>query len=124
MQIKKESHIQKQRTFHARNRKYIVQVLELDASAYNTLLFDTGVLFLEHLYPRDTTYESYYKKVAYDSRFWNWFTLEWKKWESELIDVLKLQKEAIAQEDWQEEMQQMALDGWVERSFNHNYLKG
>ncbi len=120
---KKLTYIEKKKREYVSNQAYIQKVVNLTDLDYYNMEFETGCLFLEDLFPRDTSWANYYELHAYHKGFWAWWKAEWRKWESEFVDYLKSSQVEVTKQLWQEEMQQMLLDGYVESSFHHNYRK-
>lgn len=105
------------------NQHFIHQITNLSKDDYSLAVFETGIMFLEQLYPRSTMFESHYKKYAYSQSFWKWWKVEWKKWENDLVNYLALSSLKLSQKIWLDEMQQLAHDRHTEISFTENYLK-
>ncbi len=108
---------------YALNQAYIQKVVNLNDFEYNDFLFQCGIKFLEELYPLEEGYKKYYQEHAYSKPFWKWWKVEFKQWENNLLKHLKLNQFEIDKGIYIQEMEQMYMDGFVERDFQNNYQK-
>ena len=115
--------IQSIREKYALNQVYILNTVKVDSIEYNTLVLETGWLFLKELFPSPKQYKSHFRLFADCKLFWLWWRSEWKQWEQELIDFLKINGIKADEGLWTMEMQQMAVDRMTELSFENNYIK-
>jgi len=115
--------IQVVREKYAHNRAFIQKVAKLNEIEYNTLLLETGWMFLEDKFPAGEMYNKYFRAYADQRPFWLWFRHEWKQWENDLTNFITENEVRVDEKFWKEEMQQMALDRSIEISFYNNYLK-
>jgi hypothetical protein len=123
-QVSKQTKISQIVQLYAYNQAYIQKVANLTEFEYNNFLFQCGIKFLEELYPPiDTFYKKYYQEHAYSKSFWKWWKVEFKQWENNLIEHLKLNKFEIDKGIYFQEMEQMYMDGYVEIDFQNNYQK-
>ena len=116
----KQSHISSIRKLYS-NNAIKIKGIGLSEFAYKELIFDAGINFLELLYPADGEHEKYFKIIAYNKTFWNWWYSEFKEWESDLVVVM--QDNNMSKKDCIDEIQMIAHDAEVERSFINNFLK-
>ncbi len=101
---KKQTYIKQKKREYASNQAYIQKVVNLIDEAYHETEFETGCLFLEDLFPRETSWGNYYQLHAYNKEFWLWWKTEWKKWEQEFIHYLRGSQAEVTKQLWQEEM--------------------
>ena len=121
--VKKLTYIEKKKQEYASNQAYIQKAVNLTDLEYYNTAFETACLFLEYLFPRDTTRVDYYRLHAYHKAFWIWWKAQWHKWESEFVAYVKCSPVVITKTLWLEDIQQMITDSHVESSFHHNYRK-
>lgn len=106
------------------NQQFIQKVVSLTDQQYANEVFETGIMFLEQMYPpNDKRFAEHYQKHAYSAAFWKWWRIEWKKWENDLVNFLTMSTVKLSQNVWLQEMQQMAHDNRTEISFTESYLK-
>lgn len=123
MHSKRKTHIQIVREKYLNNRQLIQTALELSTEDYQMLLFETGCMFLEDLYPSDLGYETYYETISRHKQFWIWWQAEWKKAESQLLELLNINNFPLNEIVYKTEMQQTAFDIQVHHSFQTHYIK-
>lgn len=122
-QVSKQTKISQIVQMYALNQAYIQKVVNLNDFEYNDFLFQCGIKFLEELYPLEEGYKKYYQEHAYSKPFWKWWKVEFKQWENNLLKHLKLNQFEIDKGIYIQEMEQMYMDGFVERDFQNNYQK-
>lgn len=123
-EIKNESRIQHISQQFEQNQRYILTACGYDVLMYRELMLETGQEFLQLIYPQDQQqFAKYYQMHAYSKAFWAWFEHEWKLWQNELIHYIRDNRLEINERYYKEQMQLMIHDGFVESSFNQNYLK-
>ncbi len=121
--IRKHTHTGKKKGEYASNRVYIQKAANLSDLEYCNLELETGCLFLEEQYPRETSWCDHYQVHAYNKWFWVWWKAEWRKWERDLVKHFRRKQIEVTKELWKEGMQDILLAGHMQSSFNHNYMK-
>ena len=107
----------------ASNQQYIQKVANLTEVEYNTILFDMGMLFLEERFPAKPVYEEYFLMHTRNKKFWNWFIMEYKAMEHKIISQYRNSDIPLRLESYILRMNTIIVNRFVERSFNHHYLR-
>ncbi len=122
--MKTKTRIDKRRMEFESNRQYIQHAVGLSDYNYNLLIYETGMLFLNQLYPEGT---SFYKWLSIHERspsFWKWWKAEWHKWEDEFLQQLEDNKViTFSPAFYGRRIVSMTNEKHIESSYQHNYLK-
>lgn len=113
----------KQRDKFASNRQSLETVLGWTIDQYNTIQFETGVAFLERLFPRNTEFEKYYQLYSQAPAFWKWWKIEYAIWEDCLMAFCKQNKVNLTPEIYLKSLTVPYIQDRFESSFQHQFLK-
>ncbi len=118
-----KTRIETRREVFASNQAYILQVANLTEIEHNQIVYETGIQFLRNLYPEGTSFEEAFSIHERSVLFWNWWKAEFKKWESEFLDFLEINKViAFSLNFYKRNLKEIHKSKNVDHSFYHNYL--
>lgn len=122
--MKTKTRIDQIRQEYASNRQYIQHTVNLDDTRYNTLVYEVGILFLNTLYPEGTSFEKYKSIHERSKAFWEWWKVEWHKWEDAFLQNMEENKIIqFSPAFYGRQVIAMANCKNIEASYQHNYLK-
>lgn len=119
----KKTRISQTLELFASNQHIIQKATGFTDVEYNSLLFDTAMIFLEDMYPPKTAYEEYWMNHANSKDFWHWFISEWRMKEKRLLKDYELSDIQLTKKAYLYRIKRLPFDPFFERAFNHNYLK-
>ena len=109
----KITHTSRQEMMYRHNKERVIELADITPKTYHGLVFDTGCEFVDRLKNENKN------KILGTAIYWYWWRHEWKLFESLMLNYIAPKSE----EDWRSEMEQMALDEDVNRSFFLNIYK-
>lgn len=121
--MKHSTHIGLLRELFASNQRFILQAANLNLLEYRHLIFESGVRFLEEIYPRDTPFNEYYLFISRDKDFWNWWNYQWQRYQHDYIEYLKDSETPFNADKYINEMLLISHAPSIEYCFHNNYQK-
>lgn len=108
---------------YASNQACIQKAVNLTSLEYYTKVYDTGLEFLNRLYPLHSEFEFYNQFFSKKKSFWVWWKSEWKNTELKMIQHYGQSDLQINSDNWNRRLMILTVDPHVEKSFHENYLR-
>ena len=109
----KITHISRQEMMYRHNKERVIELASITPKIYHELIFNTGCEFVDRLKNENKN------RILGTAIYWYWWQHEWKLFESLMLNYIAPKSEG----DWRSEMEQMAMDEDVNRSFFLNVYK-
>ena len=109
----KITHISRQEMMYEYNKERVIELTNITPKTYHELVFNTGCEFVDRLKNENKS------RILSTTMYWYWWKHEWKLFESLMLNYIAPK----SKDDWRSEMEQMALDEDVNRSFFLNIYK-
>jgi hypothetical protein len=102
---------------------FMVQKLHIDTYVHNELVYNTGLAFLNDIFPEnDPTYNLFFRQHEASRMFWNWWKNEWYLNQQDLVLHVNEHSIPFTLDYWRIEMGGIAFTKETQDSFQ-NFLK-